>query len=276
MKKTKIMIILAAAVIAGITASGHAWATPSSEFNEADNGVSDDWGIYRTRSFGDDGFYQLSETSFRPVIAFESLGEEADRAYELGQQAREEYPDEFERAEAIFEFVRDRVQYTSDIDLFGYEEFARNADEIADEITEDGISHGDCEDSAVLLAVMNRGAGLRSAIALGDGHTASLVYLPGYDKATAVFEIDGESGWIWAEATGSNNPLGWVPKEYINAEIVVYEIGDETVDSNPPPEEPATAIAPGTSGGGTSYTPSPFLLVLLFFFLISRRRRRVS
>ena len=71
---------------------------------------------------------------------------------------------------------------------------------------------------------------------------------------------------------------GSIPKEYINAEIAVYEIGDETIDSNKPPKEPATAVAPASSGGA-SYTPSPFLLVILFFFIMPmfrRGRRRAS
>ncbi len=165
------------------------------------------------------------------------------------------------------------MQYTPDVDQFGFEEFAQNADELATTINQDGIGHGDCEDSAVLLAVMYKGAGYRSAIAVGQGHTACLVYLPDYDKATAVFKLDGEPGWIWAEATGSNNPLGWVPKEFINAQVPVYEIDEEPVEQREPPPEPATAIAPGTGGSSIS-VPSPFLLVMVFFWVISLARRR--
>jgi hypothetical protein len=275
MKKAKLALILVSVILAGLTTTSYAWATPSASFNELGDDVFDDWSIARTRSFGEDGFYQLSETSFRPVIAFESLGEEAAQAYQLGEGFAAEYPDKFQRAEAIFSFVRDRVRYTPDIDQFGYEEFALNADELAATINQDGLGYGDCEDSAVLLAVMYRGAGFRSAIVVSQGHTASLVYLPDYDKASAVFEMNGEPGWIWAEATGSSNPLGWVPKEFINAEVAVYEIGEETVASHEPPDTPATAVAPG-SGGGSIAQPPPFLIVLGFFLIISlvRRRRR--
>jgi hypothetical protein len=277
MKKVKLSLILISLILAGLATTSYAWATPSASFNEVDSEVFDDWGIFRTRAFGEDGFYQLSETSFRPVIAFESLGEEAALAYQLGEEFAAEYPDEVRRAEAIFRFVRDRVQYVPDVDQFGYEEFAMNADELAIAINQDGIGYGDCEDSAVLLAVMYQGAGFRSAIAVGDGHTAALVYLPDYDKASAVFEMDGEPGWIWAEATGSNNPLGWVPKEFINAEVAVYEVGEEPVASQEPPQAPSTAIAPG-SGGISIAQPPPFLIVVGFFLIISlvRRRRRRS
>ena len=275
MKKIKILVILISILLVGIATTNYVWATPSADFNELNGEVFDDWGIYRTRAAGEDGFYQLSETTFRPVIAFESLGEEAHLAYDLGKEFVAEYPNQIQRAEAIFRFVRDRVQYTPDIDQFGYDEFAQNADELAITIDEDGIGYGDCEDSAVLLAVMYEGAGYRSAIALAPGHTAALVYLPDYDKAMAVFELDGESGWVWAEATGKNNPLGWVPKEFINAKIAAYEIGDETIAQQEPTTEPVTAVAPGTGGASVS-VPSPFLSIMGFFLLMSllRRRRR--
>jgi hypothetical protein len=277
MKKTGILVILTLVILAGLTTTSYARATPSAHFNELGGEVFDDWSIFRTRAQGEDGFYQLSETSFRPVIAFESLGADAAQAYDLGGSFVAEYPDEMQRAEALFYFVRDRVQYTPDVDQFGYEEFALNADELAIAINQNGIGHGDCEDSAVLLAVMYKGAGYRSAIAVGKEHTAALVYLPGYDKATAVFEMDGEAGWLWAEATGKNNPLGWVPKEFINTKVAVYEIGDETVERQEPPQAPSTAVAPG-SGGTSIAQPPPFLIIMGIFIILSlvRRRRRRS
>ncbi|MBE9513134.1 MAG: transglutaminase domain-containing protein [Chloroflexi bacterium] len=275
MKKTKILVILTSVLLAGLGTTHYVSATPSADFHETDGEVFDDWGVFRTRVFGEDGFYQLSETTFRPAIAFESLGEEAALAYSLGEQIATQYPNQIQRAEAVFRFVRDRVTYTPDIDQFGYDEFALNADELAITIDQDGIGYGDCEDSAVLLAVMYKGAGYRSAIALGDGHTAALVYLPDYNKATAVFELDGEPGWVWAEATGKNNPLGWVPKEFINTRIAAYEVGEETIVRQEPATEPATAIAPKT--GGTYLGPSPFLGIIVFLWLMPlfRRRRRV-
>jgi len=277
MKKTSILVILISVILAGLATTSYAWATPSASLNELGDEVFDDWGIFRTRAHGEDGFYQLSETSFRPVIAFESLGADAAQAYTLGRSFADEYPDEIQRAEALFHFVRDRVQYAPDVDQFGYEEFALNADELAITINQNGIAHGDCEDSAVLLAVMYKGAGYRSAIAVGKEHTAAMVYLPGYDKATAIFEMDGEPGWIWAEATGKNNPLGWVPKEFINAQVAVYEVDEEPVDRQEPPSAPATAVAPG-SGGTSIAQPPPFLIVMGLFLIISllRRRRRRS
>jgi transglutaminase-like putative cysteine protease len=275
MKKKQFLLAVAAVVVgAGIAATGYAMATPSADFHELGGEVYDDWSVFRTRSYGDDGFYQLSDTTFRPVIAFESLGDEAALAYEMGQEFAADYADPEARAEALFRFVRDRVRYTPDIDSFGYDEFAQNADELAEIISKNGVGAGDCEDSAVLLAVMCRGAGLRSAIAVGNGHTASLIYLPDYDKTSTLFEINGEAGWVWAEATGSNNPLGWAPKEFLGGEVAVYEISDETAELRAPPAEPATAVAPQSSGGTSFSLPSPFLLIILVLFLLSLRRRR--
>ena len=274
MKKAKFLIILVLVLVAGLTATGYASATPSSDFRELDEDIFDEWGICRTRAAGEDGFYQISRTGFRPVIAFESLGEETNLAYSLGKQLADEYPDRLQRAEKIFYFVRNRVNYTADIDQFKHEEFAQNADEMAATIDKNGVGHGDCEDSAVLLAVMYKGAGYRSAIAVGPGHTAALVYLPEYKKAS-VFELEGEPGWVWAEATGKKNPLGWVPKEFINTEMAAYEISEEAIAPTETPTDTLTAVT--KSGGGSASFPFPFFGVigLLWFLSMFRRRRRV-
>jgi hypothetical protein len=276
MKKTKTIIILISVLAAGLAATGYAGATPSADFYQESGDILDSWGVRRTTAVGEDGFYQISETSFRPVIAYESLGKESALAYSLGEQIAAKYPDRIQRAEAIFHFVRDRVIYTSDIDQFDYEEFAQNADELAAAIDQDGVGYGDCEDSTVLLAVMYKGAGFRSAITVGPGHTAALVYLPEYQKAAAVFELEGEPGWLWAEATGKNNPLGWAPKEFINAEIAAYEIGDEEIAWAEPPTTPSVSITKTGGGGTTSSRPFPFfgIMMLLWFMPMFRRRRR--
>ena len=274
MKKLKVLLSLTLILVAGLAAGNHAAATSSASFHERDGEVFDDWGICRTRASGEDGFYQLSRTAFRPAIAFESLGENATLAYSLGEQIGQKYPDQIQRAEAIFQFVRDRVQYTPDIDQFKYDEFALNADELATTIEQKGSGHGDCEDSAVLLAVMYKGAGYRSAIVVGSGHTAALVYLPGYDKAAAAFELAGEPGWVWAEATGKTNPLGWASKDFIGVKLAAYEISEEAIAPSGPTAAPLTAVASG--GGGIPAQPFPFMGIigLLWFMSLFRRRRR--
>ncbi len=275
MKRAGILISLVFILLGGLAGAGYAWASSSEGFYEIDGELYDDWAVCRTRAFGEDGFYQLTTTDFRPIIAFESLGDNADIAYSLGQQIAEEYPDQIQRAEAVFYFVRDRVRYATDIDLFNYEEFAQNADELANIVGQNNLGYGDCEDSAVLLAVMYKGAGLRSAIAIGEEHTAALVYLPDYNEATAFFELEGETGWIWAEATGRQNPLGWVPKEFINVSLEAYEITDETIDRAESSSAPSTTVAQTGGGGGSNFSMAfPFFGVIFFLWFISSLFRR--
>jgi len=283
MKKVGVLLGLIFVLLAVVATAGYASAFPSAGFYESGGDISDDWEICRTRAFGENGFYQITDTGFRPVIAFQSLGKQADVAYSLGEKIAGEYADPLLKAEAIFYFVRDRVEYTSDVEQTGSEEFARNADELATAIVEDGVGEGDCEDMAVLLAVMCRAAGFRSAVVLVSGHTAVLVYLPEYKKATAFFELGGEPGWVWAEATGRNNQLGWVPDQYLDTEIAAYEISAEI----PAYEIPAGGLAPITPppaptiavagiGEGTTHRPYLFFIVIGLFWCMSlfRRRRR--
>ena len=276
MKRTSVLLSLMLVVLAGLAATSYVSATPSAGFTEVNGDIFDSWGIRRTGASGEDGFYQLSETAFRPIIAFESLGENAALAYRLGEQIAAKYPDQLQRAEAVFYFVRDRVNYTPDIDQFSYEEFAQNADELAAIIDREGVGYGDCEDSTVLLAVIYQGAGYRSAITVGPGHTAALVYLPDYDKATVIFELAGESGWVWAEATGENNPLGWVPKELINVKLAAYEISAEAIAPVKPSAAPSAALA--QSGGGASAQPFLFISIigLLWFIPLFSRKKRTG
>jgi hypothetical protein len=277
MKRIGVLISLALIVLGGLAGAGYAWAASSGGFYDIEGEIFDDWAICRTRSFGEDGFYQITATDFRPVIVFESLGDNADIAYSLGQEFAAEYPDIVPRAEAVFYFVRDRVRYVSDIDLFDYEEFAQNADELASVIDNDKLGYGDCEDSAVLLAVMCKGAGLRSAIAVGEEHTAALIFLPDYDQATAFFELSGEVGWIWAEATGRDNPLGWVPKEFLDARVAAYEVTEETLarpKEAPSPEVTTAQTNVEARGGSNVSMLFPFVGVIFFLWFISSLFRR--
>ena len=127
---------------------------------------------------------------------------------------------------------------------------------------------------------MYKGAGFRSAIAITEGHTAALVHLPDYDNATVFLELDGEGGWVWAEATGRNNPLGWMPKDLVGEPMVAYEVTDEVIAAIEPTEEPSAVVAPGAGGGGGGFSiPFPFFGVIFFLWIISsmfRRRRRAG
>ena len=107
---------------------------------------------------------------------------------------------------------------------------------------------------------------------VSSDHTAALVYLPDYKKATVIFELEGEPGWVWAEATGKNNPLGWVPKELINAKLAAYEISAETIAPVKPSTAPPTAIA--QTGGGASAQPFSFIGIIGLLWLLPLFRRR--
>ncbi|GAJ12211.1 unnamed protein product, partial [marine sediment metagenome] len=92
-----------------------------------------------------------------------------------------------------------------------------------------------------------------------------------------IFELEGEPGWVWAEATGKNNPLGWVPKELINAKLAAYEISAEAIAPVKPSAASPTAITAQT-GGGASVQPFSFISIigLLWFMSLFRRRRVVK
>jgi hypothetical protein len=264
-------IVLTLAILA-VLIPASILAIPSAKFYQEGGEIFDDWDICRTNAFGEDGFFQASGSGFCPIIVGESLGTNADRAYHIGQQFAGEYPDMHQRAEEIFAFVRDKVRYTSDESQFDYAEFAQNADEVAATIENKGVAHGDCEDYAVLLAVMYKGAGLRSAIVLAPEHAAALVYLPEYREANRGLSIDGEAGWVWAEATGGNNPLGWMPDEFLGTELEAYEVDDEAIAKGEPPDKPIIPIKP--DGGSSGIHISPFFIVIGLLFLISLLRRR--
>lgn len=248
-------------------------AVSSTDFYQQDNEIFDDWDLCRTRAMDKDGFFQVcSATEFRPIILGESLGENADKAYQIGEQFAQDYPDIHQKAEKIFAFARDRVRYTSDADQFGFQEFAQNADELAATIGDKGFGYGDCEDYAILLAVMYKGADLRSAIVLAPDHAAALVYLPKYKKANQTLSINDESGWVWAEATGGNNPLGWMPERYMGVRLVAYEVVDEAITMVEPPDKAPAVVTPGSPS--TGFHISPFFSVLAMMWLLSLFRRR--
>jgi hypothetical protein len=259
------MLILAAIPIV-------CFAQVEGEFYELDGHIFDKWNVCRTTAYGEHGFFQITETAFRPVIAFESLGNYTGVAYELGRELQSEYPDRIQRAEEVFYTVRDRVRYTSDAAQFGYSEFAVNADELADVIETKGIARGDCEDHAILLAVMYKGAGFRSAIVLAPGHAAALVYLPDYNKANVVLSFQGEDGWIWAEATGGSNPLGWMPERYIGAELAAYEVSAEPINLTEPSDGAQPVTVPSqTDVSLVTYMWLPFMVIMLIIVLARLR-----
>ncbi len=270
----KALVATALILILGLIPVSPAIATSSEKFFERGGEVYDSFGISRTRSTGEDGFLQITENGFNPIIGRESLGENIDGAWEIGRAFAEKYRDPNQRARQIFYFVRDKVVYASDMDEFSRGEFAQNADELAGAILENGATRGDCEDSAILLAVLYKAAGFRSAIVLAPGHAAALVHLPGYNKAAHTLTLEGEEGWVWLEATGDTNAFGWFAPSLADKPMAARELTEEGL----PQKELTyglTAVQRSSSGGGFSLGGiSPFFGVVFVLWLFSSMVRR--
>jgi hypothetical protein len=278
----KVLVAIALFSILGLILVSPTLAVPSQEFFERGDDVYDSFGICRNRPTDEDGFMQLTEDGFDPIIARESLGKNIDVAWELGQTFAAKYAEPRQRARQIFKFVRNRVVYTSDMDEFGYEEFAQNADEIAEAILENGKAPGDCEDSAILLAVMYKAAGFRSAIVLVPEHAAALVYLPEYNKAARVFTLEGEPGWVWAEATGQTNALGWFAPSLVGEPMIARELSEEAIHKKELTYRLTSIQKKSSSGGFFLGGIFPFFSVVFTLWIFSsiirssakRRRQR--
>ena len=56
-----------------------------------------------------------------------------------------------------------------------------------------------------------------------------MIWLPEFSNANSYWDIsndDRDAGWIWVEATGSSNPLGWTPPDFENGGCTAYAIGN--------------------------------------------------
>ncbi|MFC2011597.1 transglutaminase domain-containing protein [Chloroflexota bacterium] len=270
----KVLVTIVLILVLGLVTVAPVLAMPSQGFYERGADVYDSFGICRTRSVDEDGYMQVTSDSFDPVIARESLGENIDVAWEVGEAFADKYPESNQRAREIFYFVRDRVVYVPDIESSGYDEFAQNADELAGAILDNGTVAGDCEDMAVLLAVLYKAAGFRSAVVLVPGHAAALVHLPEYNRAGRVFTLEGEKGWIWAEATGSTNDLGWCAPSFIGEPMFAREVSEEAVSRTGLTYE-LTSVQQASSTRGFSFGGiSPFFSIVFVLWMLSAVRRR--
>jgi hypothetical protein len=54
-----------------------------------------------------------------------------------------------------------------------------------------------------------------------------MLFLPEYQNANQYWELTNDnhgSGWIWVEATGKSNPLGWTPPDFSNGDWTAYPL----------------------------------------------------
>jgi hypothetical protein len=201
---------------------------PASSFNRKEGDWYDNWGINRNYYEGPNGYL--------PNLATETLNENKELAYSIGEWFQTNYPTETDRAAAILKYVQTWTEYGYDSDnvLRGgvpQEEWAWNADEMAHAFNETtGVKAiGDCEDMAFLCGTIYVGAGFDAAIVDAPEHVALLIWLPEFSNANCYWNLttDGrDAGWIWVEATGSSNPLGWTPPDFIDGGWTAYAIGN--------------------------------------------------
>jgi hypothetical protein len=197
----------------------------------------DSWGFNRNVYWGADGYL--------PNIAYESLGADKELAYNIGNWFKSNYNQKVERAEAILDYVQRWTDYGYDIDNVvrnntPQEEWAWNADEMAHMFDENQnvVAIGDCEDMSFLCSTIYLSAGFDVAIVSPPAHVALLIWLPEYDNANYYWDIPDDSreyGWIWVEATGEANPLGWTPPDFDEGDWTSYLLTGSgiNVDFNP-------------------------------------------
>ncbi len=184
----------------------------------------DDWGLTRDSADGRYGYI--------PQLSAETLGENRELAYRIGVRFRNTYSDRISMAAAILKYVQTWTVYGYDSDNVkmrgvAQDEWAWNADEMAHMFNETTgeVAVGDCEDMAFLCFTLYTGAGIEAAIVDAPGHVALLIWLPDYPNASMYWDLpedDQGAGWIWVEATGSNNPLGWMPSDFSDGEWTAY------------------------------------------------------
>jgi hypothetical protein len=213
---------------------------PASSFTLQDGDWYDNWGIDRNYYGGPHGYL--------PNLATETLNQNEELAYGIGESFQNNYQSKTERAAAILKYVQTWTEYGYDSDNvirdgIAQDEWAWNADEMAHAFNETtGVKAiGDCEDMAFLAGTIYVGAGFDAAIVDAPEHVALLIWLPEFSNADHYWDLpnDGrDAGWIWVEATGSANPLGWTPPDFEDGGWVAYPIGNLEFTPEVQPEPP--------------------------------------
>jgi hypothetical protein len=239
-----LLLILALSIT--ILPLGRVSAFPSSDFTYNNGEWYDSWGINRNSYDGSHGYL--------PNLAYETLDSNKELAFSLGESFKNNYASTTSRAEAILNYVQTWTTYGYDSenvvrDGVSQDEWAWNADEMAHNMDKTaGIKAvGDCEDMAFLCATIYTGAGIDAAIVDAPEHVACLIWLPEYPNADNYWNLPNDNrnaGWIWVEATGESNPLGWTPPDFADGNWNAYPIsskqptGIETTPLQPNEPEP--------------------------------------
>jgi hypothetical protein len=253
------LLLCAPAVVLIKTASAFP-ATWPKDFHQQNGDWYDKWGIDRNNA-GTNG----ELPGYLPNLATETLGENKELAYSIGERFQNNYPSKTDRAVAILKYVQTWTEYGYDSDNFirngvPQDEWAQNADEFAHAFNETtGVKAiGDCEDMAFLCGTIYVGAGFDAAVIDATDHCALLIWLPEFSNANKYWDInDGRgAGWIWVEATGSSNPLGWTPPDFEDGGWTAYPINSLQFVAETP-----------TSSQSTSSTDLDFLGIIVTIIL---------
>lgn len=232
LKKLLIAFAVAALLIAQSIAAN---AFEASSFTNQGGDWYDNWGINRNSYYG--------PTGYLPKLANQTLNENKELAYNIGQYFLQNYPTRTDRAVAILRYVQEWTEYGYDSDNVyqngvAQEEWAWNADEMAHAFNEETgiVAVGDCEDMAFLCGTIYVSAGFEAAVLDAPNHCALVIYLPEFANANTYWDLydDGlDSGWIWVEATGDQNPLGWTPPDFQDGDWTAHSIGNIKFVSSP-------------------------------------------
>ena len=229
---TRLRTLMMLTILLAVCLAKETYSLPSGEnypptFTFRNGAWYDTWGFNRN--------YYGGQHGYMPNIAYETLGPDRELAYGLGEWFKSNYGDTVRRATAILRYVQRWTSYGYDSDNVymngvAQEEWAWNADEMAHMLNEttNTIAVGDCEDLAFLCATMYMAAGIDAAMVLAPQHVALLIWLPEYSNANYYWDLpdDGRTaGWIWVEATGSQNPIGWTPPEFAGGDWTAYPLG---------------------------------------------------
>ena len=227
LRKIILFILLCTSIVVPIKTAG---GVPASSFSQQNGDWYDNWGIDRN--------YYASPYGYLPNLAYETLGDNKELAYSIGERFQAQYADKVNRATAILKYVQTWTEYGYDNDNFirngvPQDEWAQNADEFAHAFnqTAGAKAIGDCEDMAFLCGAIYVAAGFDAALIDAPEHVALLIWLPEFSNANDYWDInDGRGqGWIWVEATGSSNPLGWTPSDFEDGQWTAYPITNSSV-----------------------------------------------
>ncbi len=275
MKYVRVLVLFLVFAFLAVSIAKPARAIPATSFTQQDGDWYDNWNIDRN-----DAGYNGELPGYLPNLASETLGDNRELAYSLGQQFESQYTNNTTCAVAILKYVQTWTYYAYDSDTFvrdgvAQDEWAQNADEFAHAFNQtNGVkAPGDCEDMAFLCATIYAGAGFETAVVDAPDHSACLIWLPEFSDASDYWDLnDGRgAGWIWVEATGNTNPLGWTPSDCEDGQWTACQI-----NSTPYLSLSLSNSQPGPSSSDNTDTLGIIVFVVLAIIVGAIRLKRRS